>query len=163
MLICLLRHGIAEEFNPSRHRHDSDRALTAQGRDELTQQVAGLTRLELPIDVIVKSPYLRATETAQLASAAFGEVEMQTSEHLVPHARLKDTLAVLASIQGAEGVLLVGHEPHLSSLGALLLGDEQLSIEMQRASLLGIELARLEAPWRGVLRFLIPAKVLRFA
>jgi phosphohistidine phosphatase len=72
MLICLLRHGIAEEFNPSRHRHDSDRALTEQGRLELTQQVAGLTQLELPIDVIVKSPYVRAAETAQLASAAFG-------------------------------------------------------------------------------------------
>lgn len=164
MLLSLLRHGIAEEPNPAKHRGDEDRALTERGKSELEPQARAMARLDLGIDTVLASPYLRAQQTASIVCSALG-LQPQSEPSLVPHAEVEQTVAAVSRARISASALLVGHEPHLSALGAHLLGEKRLPIEMQRASLLVIEVNDLRQllVGSGVLRMLIPAQVLRLA
>ena len=160
MFLYLMRHGIAEDFDPSRHRNDSERELTAEGRDKLKKQAHGLATLDLGVELIVCSPYARARATADIARSAFKNVELIESDTLVPHAMPKVTLHGLSKLPISHAVMLVGHEPHLSALTATVLGHETLQVEMKKGALVGLELDRFE-PRAGRLHFLLPPKVLR--
>ena len=66
MEIYLLRHGIAEESAVG--GRDSDRALTAEGRDKLRRVLKRAHAGGVRPGVILASPYKRAMETAQMAA-----------------------------------------------------------------------------------------------
>ena len=80
MKLWVLRHGEAE---PHGKRPDSERALTAHGREEVLRTAAEL--IGKPLTAIYASPYLRAQETAQLVREALGfEPEIRTVDWLTP-------------------------------------------------------------------------------
>jgi phosphohistidine phosphatase SixA len=69
-------------------------------------------------------------------------------------------LGELASYNRFKTLMLVGHEPDLSSLIATLLGmGKSLSLSLPKASLTAIEVPRL-TPASGILQFLLPVKFL---
>src|SRR5580692_3374747 len=68
MEIYLLRHGIAEEGRAG--GRDSDRALTAEGRDKLRRVLKRAHDAGVRPGVILASPYKGAMETAQMAVEA---------------------------------------------------------------------------------------------
>jgi phosphohistidine phosphatase len=111
-VIYLLRHGDAEEG-----RGDDDaRRLTAKGRRQAQAAGQALAALEAKIDACLTSPKQRAGQTADLACEALG-LEPETAAEL--RGGGFDTLRLAAS-RGE--VLLVGHEPDLSSEIARLTG-----------------------------------------
>ena len=67
MQIYLLRHGIAEDGTP-----DSDRALTAEGREKLRRVLARARSADVAPTLILSSPYRRAVETADVAVDLLG-------------------------------------------------------------------------------------------
>jgi phosphohistidine phosphatase len=121
--IYLVRHGdaVPEEDAGS----DRDRWLSRHGRDSV-RVLARLLRdqglvYEHPIETIVCSPLPRAVQTAELLSDALDHIGViETLRCLEPSGQPK--LASQAILSRGSSVLVVGHEPSLSSLGAYLLG-----------------------------------------
>ena len=125
MNVFLLRHGRAGKWNPLRYPDDRLRPLTPEGQDRLTGQVRGMAAIGISPDLIVSSPLTRALQTAQIVHAGLALTRpIETSESLVPEADPRDALKELATWQvSSAGVMLVGHEPHLSSLASIAVGE----------------------------------------
>lgn len=116
MELLLVRHAIAED--PSPDRPDDARALTRRGRKRFRAAVGGLGRLGLSFDHLLYSPVLRAVQTAELLGPLL-EGESAVCEALAapPDLALLSALSPLP----CRRLALVGHEPWLGELAALLL------------------------------------------
>ena len=84
--------------------------------------------LNVRADVLISSPYRRASETAQLAIEAGLAESMRLDSALEPGG---DPWTLLASLSGC--CLLVGHEPELSTLAATLIGAPNGSLRLRKA------------------------------
>jgi phosphohistidine phosphatase len=117
MEILLVRHAIAVER--SEDLPDADRPLTDKGHRRFARAVDGLDHLDLHLDGIIHSPWLRAVQTARLlADITDGDIHASGSLAGPPGEAL---LAELAGVRKEGRIALVGHEPWLSQLMALLL------------------------------------------
>ena len=109
MKLWVLRHGEAEPYGS---RPDSERELTAHGRQEVLSSAARL--MGQPLIAIYASPYLRAQQTAQLVREALGfEPEIRTVEWLTPEV---DPDRVAEQLVSVSNVLLVSHNPLVGNL-----------------------------------------------
>lgn len=119
MRIYLVRHGdaVPEEDAGS----DRDRWLSARGREHA--RVLGRLLREQNIEplAILCSPLPRAVQTAELLAHALDYIGVITSLRcLEPSAHPR--VAANEIRAAATPVIVVGHEPAISSLGAFLLG-----------------------------------------
>ena len=109
MKLWVLRHGEAE---PHGTRPDSERTLTAHGREEVLRAAAEL--IGQPLTAIYASPFLRAQETAMLVREALGfEPEIRTVDWLKPDNYPQAVAEQLVSVDYA---LLVSHNPLVGNL-----------------------------------------------
>ena len=109
MKLWVLRHGEAEPYGS---RPDSERTLTAHGREEVLRITAELAGQ--PLTAIYASPYLRAQQTAQLVRETLGfEPEIRTVEWLTPET---DPDKVAEQLVSVSDVLLVSHNPLVGNL-----------------------------------------------
>ncbi|MGE8188431.1 phosphohistidine phosphatase SixA [Pseudomonas sp. NPDC086278] len=133
MKLWVLRHGEAEPYGS---RPDSERALTAHGREEALRSAAEL--IGQPISAIYASPYLRAQQTAQLVREALGfEPDIRTVEWLTPDNRPQAVAEQLVSVDYA---LLVSHNPLVGNLlGYLQHGHVQQPEAVKTAGLAELE------------------------
>jgi phosphohistidine phosphatase len=121
--LYILRHGIAvEPGTPG--IPDDDRPLTSKGRRRMREIARGLRRLDLPLDRIVTSPLPRASATAEIAAEELGlEDRLETADVLRSGSEAR---AIRDWLRGRteDGFMIVGHNPSLTDLIALLvLGD----------------------------------------
>jgi phosphohistidine phosphatase len=136
MELYLLRHAIAVERDPS--QNDFDRSLTPDGEQKLRRITKALRNLELSFDLIVSSPYVRARETAEIVAAELApRQKVQLRDSLGADGNPRELIAELNKAQPVpESLLLVGHEPYLSSLIALLVsGTVKSSVILKKAGL----------------------------
>lgn len=126
MKLYVMRHGTAEDEAAS--GRDADRALTTSGRDR-TRSVARalVTENEAPL-TIVSSPLVRALQTAEIV-ASVTELEKREGASGVVEVRRElapggDGLGLVAEMvrSGRKRVMVVGHEPDLSTLVSSLIG-----------------------------------------
>jgi phosphohistidine phosphatase len=111
-MIYLLRHGDAERGNGD----DAARRLTPKGERQSEAAGRALALLGEKIDACLTSPKVRAADTARLACEPLS-VEPEIAPELAEGGF--DSLALAA---GGGNVMLVGHEPDLSSEVARLTG-----------------------------------------
>lgn len=146
MNLFILRHGIAVDPGTPRFENDFDRPLVPKGERRLRQAAAAMKKMELSFDLILSSPFVRARQTAEIVA---GELKLkkrlQFSDALACGGSSKDLIRQLADWGPApENVLLVGHEPGLSRLMALLVaGDEFAAVEMKKGGLGKLEVPEL--------------------
>ncbi|GIK87401.1 MAG: phosphohistidine phosphatase SixA [Burkholderiales bacterium] len=116
MDLILWRHAEAEAGGP-----DLARRLTAKGIKQAERVAAWLER-HLPDRCrVLASPAVRAQQTA----AALGR-RFRTVDALAPGASAADVLAAAGWPDSRDAVLVVGHQPTLGEVAALLVaGDEQ--------------------------------------
>jgi phosphohistidine phosphatase len=161
--LLLLRHAIAEERSAA--VPDAARALTARGRARCAAVLAALVARDLRAARLLASPLRRARETAELAVRAGLAPALELAEALAPGG---DALAALPTwLEGLEALppqpprlLLVGHEPDLSSLAARLIGAAPGGLELRKAGVALLRLPRTAAPGAAVLRLLLPPRLL---
>ena len=110
MKVIIMRHGQADWSAPS----DNERSLNRQGRQEVSSTVARLAGQQ--VDRIIASPYLRARQTAAIASEAFA-VAVETLEALKPEG---DSASVVQALPTQGVVMLVSHMPLVSCLAGFL-------------------------------------------
>ena len=128
MKLFLVRHAIAEDL--SDQDDDSLRPLTDKGREKMRRIAQALEELGVMPDLIVSSPYVRASQTASiLAKELKYKEELAYSDFLVPMGEPNDMIGEINEKFSVDELMLVGHEPNLSSLASILLtGDSDLSI-----------------------------------
>lgn len=115
--LILLRHAHAEPAAPG--QPDVDRPLSPQGLAEAEAVGRWLAAQGLVPDRILCSPARRARETLEAVLEAIGYVEQRLEERI--YEATPGTLAELADAnREAERLLLVGHNPGLERLSALL-------------------------------------------
>lgn len=111
MDIILWRHAEAEEGVP-----DPARALTGKGRQQAATMARWL-KSHLPTDAkILVSPARRAQQTAQALGVAY-----ETCAALAPQSDASEVLHAAGWPHGKRAVVMVGHQPTLGQLAALLL------------------------------------------
>jgi phosphohistidine phosphatase len=122
--LLLLRHGIAEDRDAV--AEDGQRSLTREGRDRAARVIQRLVAMDLGCDLVLSSPLVRARQTAELAVAWGLAPELELAAGLAPLADplplLERWLGPLSPRPGWRRLALVGHEPDLSTLAALLIG-----------------------------------------
>lgn len=136
--LYILRHGIAVERGAAGFTQDSERPLTAEGKQKLRRIIKAMRDMELEFDLILTSPYLRARQTAEMVAGAFRlRNKLQLCPPLVAEAEAEEVVDYLKAMQPMpESVLLVGHEPQLSQLISLLIsGTPTLSITFKKGGL----------------------------
>jgi phosphohistidine phosphatase len=117
--------------------------------------------LGLSFDLILSSPYLRARQTAEIiAEALKARKKLELSDNLTPGGSAKKLVDLLNHLRPSpESVLLVGHEPYLSTLISLLVaGDASLAMVMKKGGLCKLSVESL-APGRcATLEWLLTPK-----
>ncbi len=136
--LWLLRHAEAE---PHGTRSDSERRLTARGEAQARTAGIALARLAAGFEQVLFSPKMRARQTAELAAAEWQDGQLELLSVHEPLASGFDGASALEAAHGlsADGrLLLVGHEPDLSSVVAELTGGR---IDLKKG---GLAVVRLE-------------------
>lgn len=161
MRIYLLRHAQADSSEP-----DPKRALTRRGRQDV-ELLGGLLkdRSQFKPDRIWHSPYVRASQTAQLlVKHCQFEGPVESHEGLTPYDDPTVTMAELSGVD--ESIAVVGHNPHLSMLAGRMLGTDEftVAIEFKKCSIICLERndpLNPELPPMWVLRWMIVPQLLR--
>ena len=140
MKLYIMRHGPAVDDAPS--GLDADRDLTISGRERVRNVARALgADDELPAHVVA-SPLARALQTAEMV-AGYADAQGKA-----PHVTVRRELApggnLLSLVQELRGnrlrrVMLVGHEPDLTTLAGALLG-RPMERGFSKAMVLGLSL-----------------------
>ncbi len=121
MDVILIRHATA--VDETLELRDSMRMLSPPGRAQATRLGAGLHARGVVPTLVWTSPLVRAVQTAELVLAALGvTIGIDVAPALAPEVTPRPVLAALRAVSATAVVLVVGHEPGLSALGALLTG-----------------------------------------
>ncbi len=158
MIIYVLRHGIAEEGHAG--QPDSQRRLTKEGKSKLSDVLERARDTGVRPDVILTSPFVRAVETAKIAAETLKyEAPLIPVPELTPDGSPEQVWQEVRNHSEAEELLIAGHEPLLSQLVAYLLGSPALQVDMKKGALVAIDCAQLRGQPRGVLLWMLTAKL----
>lgn len=124
MDLILWRHAEAEDGMP-----DAGRELTARGRKQ-AKKMARWLRKRLPEDSrILSSPAVRAVQTAQALDLPYEE-----SPRIGTGADAADILAAAGWPDAGGTVVIVGHQPTLGRVAALLLSGAEQEWNIRKAA-----------------------------
>jgi len=158
MLLLLIRHAQAAPHDATRYADDALRPLVPKGRKIQRRMTRELRRHRVIPQRVFSSPWKRAWQTARIV---IDEFELPRKARvpcpaLAAPPDLDDLAAEVGSPGPDETIALVGHEPWMSELGALLLTGKRrgLAIDFAKSGIMGIETERIAAG-AGVLRFYI--------
>ncbi len=162
MRLVLFRHGIAVDREDPNCPPDPERPLTKEGAHLTRQAAQGLRAMKVSPDLVLTSPYTRATETARIAAEVLRSKKSQVvaTEHLLPGRGSQPLIDALPTWDAGE-ILAVGHAPHLDEVLARALGASIGSFTSLKKA--GAALLELDEDARagGRLLWLMPAGALR--
>ena len=164
MNLYLMRHGIALPAGDPSAEADSDRPLSRKGLKRIRKAARGIRRLDIPFDVLLSSPLVRARQTMNLVAAALGaENLVEDFSSLAPESTVEKLISALKPYQDRRHLLLVGHEPLLSNaLANLLVGKRNsMNVDFKKGALCGIEIDALPPATPATLRWFLTPKQLR--
>lgn len=116
MDLILWRHAEAHVIKAG--QSDLDRALTSKGERQAQRMAEWLNQRLAHSTRILVSPALRTQQTAKALDRKF-----KTVQALAPDASPVALLGAVRWPDASEPVLVVGHQPALGQVAALLLGD----------------------------------------
>jgi phosphohistidine phosphatase len=142
-VLFLVRH--AEAVDETRVLHDAERHLSAAGRAAASALGERLRWYDCAPIAVWTSPLLRAAQTAELVIAGLhwtGVIECVPA--LAPGGSPRDVAALVEKIEQAGGVvMLIGHEPGLSAIGAVVTGREDFPA-LKKCEAARVETGRLK-------------------
>ena len=165
MNLFILRHASAGVRRPN-PLLDVRRPLDKEGKRHCLHLAHILNALKLSFDLVVSSPLKRSQQTAQLVATETGyEQRILISSGLLPAATFSQFQQLLRECQAYENVLVVGHNPNITSfLGQLVAGPAgavedpaQARIRLRKGSLARLSLQRGPA----VLQSLLDPRIVR--
>ncbi|HEV2736533.1 MAG TPA: phosphohistidine phosphatase SixA [Longimicrobiaceae bacterium] len=165
MQLLVIRHAIAEdreEFAVS-GQDDDLRPLTREGRRRMRRAARGLRGLVPELGILAASPLLRAAQTADILSDAYGGLERATWPELAPGVHPSMLVDRLRSLRAERGpVAVVGHEPDLGELVSWLLSGRTPSfVDLKKGAACLLEFEGPPDPERARLLWLLAPGHLR--
>ena len=161
MRLYLLRHAIALPRGTPGVR-DEDRPLTEKGRNRMEQEAVGIGHIVSTFDVILTSPYKRAYETAVITARVLGIAKnLKIFDPLKPGTSYDLLLNALKPYRNKEHIVLVGHEPDMSTIAATLISMTEPAIDFKKGSLCCIEIDTIPPHAPGTLCWLLKPNHLR--
>ena len=158
--LYLVRHAIAAERGEA-FPDDGKRPLTEKGIERFREIVAGLTELDVEIDVVLTSPLVRARQTADLlATGLRSSPRLVETRALAPGASYQALLDELAVLSDQEAIALVGHEPGLGQLAGRLIGTRH-PLPFKKGGVCRIDLDGLPPAGPGRLVWFATPRMLR--
>lgn len=154
MLLLLIRHAVARERDATRYPDDSLRPLVGKGEKIQQAMSRKLRKQKLVPKRVLSSPWKRAWQTARILVDETGLP--RKARIACPALAGPPDLAALSEAIGAtqpdEILALVGHDPWVAELAALLLSgkNDGMRIDFPKSGVLGIDLAEV-APGTGTL------------
>ena len=141
MLLLILRHGKAEPGRAG--APDSSRRLTAEGKELLRPVLSRAAESGVKPETVLVSPYVRARETAEIAREMLGVSEQPLAcDALTPDSDPKSVWDEVRVHSQASQLMLVGHNPLLSSLLSALIADGR-PMDLQTASLACVDVGSI--------------------
>ncbi|HSY67769.1 MAG TPA: histidine phosphatase family protein [Edaphobacter sp.] len=155
MNLYILRHASAGLRRPN-PLLDSKRPLDKEGKKHCIQLAHVLNALNIQFDLIVSSPLKRCLQTASLVGTETGyESQIMHSTALAPEATLKDFQKLLRECSNRENLLVVGHNPNLTTfLGALLVPGNSAApakVRLRKGTIARVVLTRGPATLQALL------------
>jgi len=134
MNLYIVRHAIAVDPGTSGYEDDSQRPLTDKGIRKMNKIVKGLHQLDLKLDKILSSPYVRARDTAKILATEFQRAnQLSFSDNLIPPANFEALVAEIHEKYDVDNLALVGHEPMLSQFVSwLTTGDTKMNLILKK-------------------------------
>lgn len=159
MDLYIFRHGAAETGLPG---GDAGRTLTREGKNDIRLVARWLDSLGVRPDLIATSPYVRARETTAITAKILGcESRIGIWEDLAPGNPVSRIIHRLSET-GKKSVIVVGHEPMLSTLASSLISpDTAARIAMAKGGLARIRRLEFSPRVAGELNALVTPNLLR--
>jgi phosphohistidine phosphatase len=134
MNLYIVRHAIAVDPGTPGYEDDSQRPLTDKGIRKMNKIVKGLHQLDLKLDKILSSPYVRARDTAKILATEFQRAnQLSFSDNLIPPANFEALVAEIHEKYDVDNLALVGHEPMLSQFVSwLTTGDTKMNLILKK-------------------------------
>ena len=121
MQVFLVRH--AEAVDETLTLRDPYRHLTARGREQARALGDRLRWHDCVPTRIWASPLVRAVQTAELVATGLTSTSpVEIVVDLAPDGSARDLVSAVRALPSDASVMLVGHEPSISAIGALLVG-----------------------------------------
>ena len=160
MRLYLVRHATAVPRGTAGFSDDASRPLTDEGRAETRRAAQVLRRMNIAMNVIASSPYVRAMQTAEGLARGLGFAKpVREMDAMRAEAEPTKTSHALLTFAGYDHVALVGHEPHLSAWLAELVAKDGMQCVMKKGGMACVEISRVPpATGSGTLRWLLTSK-----
>lgn len=147
MIIYFVRHASAGErvANPKK---DERRPLDADGIEQCGYVGRALAAMNIQPDVIVSSPFKRATQTASLVGNEIGyEGKIQLEPAMQPEASFADFRRMLDKYAKHEAVMVVGHNPSITEFLARIItkSASEALLEFKKGAVARVETMRQAA------------------
>jgi phosphohistidine phosphatase len=160
MDVFVLRHG--EAGNRQKMTVvDTRRTLTAAGRKDIDEIAKGLLKLKIRPDQIITSPLVRARETADIVAKVQKSRSVEEWEELKPEGNRQQFYGRLSKLKSESTVLVVGHEPYLSTMICEIIGALGGHIVLKKGGLARVQIDAFVPKVSGKLRWLLSPRLLK--
>lgn len=122
--LYVLRHGIAQPHGTP-GVPDSARVLTPKGEERVGRIARRLHEMDLSIEAVVTSPLPRARRTAEIVAHRLGLEDRLTTDGVLTSGSPPRVIRDWISTREESHLMVVGHNPDLTELVALLTGVSQ--------------------------------------
>jgi phosphohistidine phosphatase len=158
MNLYILRHGFAGKHIPVLAR-DRERPLTAKGVKKMKAIAKAIEAMGLEVDHIWSSPYKRARQTAEIVAKVV-DTRVDLIDALGAEVSPKKFYEAFSKIRPRSGsLMLVGHEPFLSSLMSLLVsGSANTQFDLKKGGLCQLAVHSFQPRPRAQMDWLLTPK-----
>ena len=162
MELFVLRHGEAGKplIPPAQ---DFQRTLTQIGIKKVKDVGDSLKEWKVNLDKILTSPLKRSLETASIIAKVLNmEDRLEKCESLGPEGNRSDLYKILSRMKRQSTVMIVGHEPYLSTLiGEVISGNPNSHISLKKGGLAKLEIQTFFPKASGELKWLLTPKQIK--
>jgi phosphohistidine phosphatase len=161
--LYIIRHGLAGQRGD--YADDSKRPLTKAGWDKTRNVAKRLRTLGIKIDLLLTSPYVRASQTAQIMLEEKVGDRLEAYPPLQPDGDIApwlDWWQEWIAADPRQVLALVGHEPSLSEwTEQLVWGEVAGRLILKKAGVIGLDLPTTGSPiGNSELFWLVPPRLL---
>jgi phosphohistidine phosphatase len=162
--LYVLRHGeAAKNIQSGPSASDLDRPLTISGKKEVEEISYFLKNLNIKFSLIISSPLKRAHQTAFIVSKIFKDAnKLEDWDELKPEAAKQALVDKLSKLREDSTILLVGHEPFLSSfISEIAFGNPRGNLVLKKGGLAKLRILSNFPKMTAELRWLLSPKLMR--
>jgi phosphohistidine phosphatase len=167
--LFILRHG--ETSKRLSRSGGLDRPLTYTGTTDIKNIADSIKKLRIKIDLIVTSPLSSCKQTGEIINDLFNKrIPIIICNHLKPEGELLDFYNKISKYKDTSSILIVGHEPYLSSMINDIISKNDAdrnynknnnNIILKKAGLSRIKITSTVPKLKGELRWLLTPRILK--